>query len=100
MCTAAKNTLSFGQRGFLEKKDKTSLFMKKVFQEGLCSVSLNNKCTDDSFGTSIVAFKKQFLVFQTIHIEVKFKTSQFYNFIAIFNWISTCMSTSSILLEA
>lgn len=55
-----KNTLSFGQRCFLEKKDKTSLFMKKVFQEGLCSVSLNNKCTDDSFGTSIVAFKKQF----------------------------------------
>lgn len=60
MCTAAKNTLSFGQRGFLEKKDKTSLLMKKVFQEGLCSVSLNNKCTDDSFGTSSVAFKKQF----------------------------------------
>lgn len=44
--------------------------------------------------------KSSFLVFQTIHIEVKFKTSQFYNFIAIFNWISNCMSTSSILLEA
>lgn len=44
--------------------------------------------------------KSSFLVFQTIPIEVKLKTSQFYNFIAIFNWISNCMSTSSILLEA
>lgn len=52
--------------------------MKKVFREGLCSVNLNNKCTDDSFGTSWP------LEFHTIHFEV---TLQFDNFIAMFNQI-------------
>lgn len=63
---------------FLRKRmDKTSFcLMKKVFREGLCSVNLNNKCTDDSFGTSWP------LEFHTIHFEV---TLQFDNFIAMFN---------------